>query len=187
MRFPAGSRLFLLLLCVAALPVAGRTTSEEKPEAAKVATRRDADLRRSRIRLLTRAEGRMIARVAMNSRRRLTSRYDCSHFVHGLYEKAGFRYEYAPSSQLYAGVPEFRRVTTPQAGDLAVWPGHAGIVIEPAQHSFLSVLHTGPGVDRYDSNYWKGRGRPHFLRYVETVPARAAVTPLGAGRASAII
>jgi hypothetical protein len=184
MRFPAGIGLFLPLFCLVALPAAsGQRVPEQQegPEAPDISMqipRRDANLSRSNVRLLTRAEGRTIARVAMNSRRRLSSRYDCSHFVHGLYRKAGFPYEYAPSSELYAGIPEFRRVTTPQPGDLAVWPGHAGIVIEPAQHSFLSVLHTGPGVNRYDSPYWKGRGRPHFLRYVEAVPRRFAANAL---------
>lgn len=170
MRFPATSCWFLSLLCMAALPAA--SAQEGSP---RVLTQAARGVRRgSRVRLLTRAEGRTIARVAMNSRHHLTFRYDCSHFVHGLYEKAGFRYEYAPSTQLYAGVPEFRRVSTPQAGDLAVWPGHAGIVINPARHSFLSVLHTGPGVDRYDSTYWRGRGQPRFLRYLLPKEADAA-------------
>jgi hypothetical protein len=105
----------------------------------------------------------------MNSRHPRT-RYDCSHFVNTQYRRAGFPYEYASSSELYAGVAEFRRVTSPQAGDLAVWPGHAGIVVNPVEHSFLSVLHAGPGVDKYDSKYWKRRGRPRFFRYVEEAP-----------------
>jgi hypothetical protein len=165
MKFPAQSGLLFLLFCVVVLPAAG----QEERAASNVstsATRGDAYLQRSNVRLLTRAQGLEIARVAMNSRHPLSSRYDCSHFVHGLYQKAGFPYEYAPSSTLYIGVPEFRRVVYPQSGDLAVWPGHAGIVINPAQHSFLSVLHAGPGVDRYDSRYWQRRGRPRFFRYV---------------------
>ena len=73
---------------------------------------------------------------------------------------------YASSLDLYIGVDEFRRVGRPQPGDLAVWQGHAGIVIDPTQHSFFTVLSSGPGVDSYDSPYWKQRGRPRFFRYV---------------------
>jgi hypothetical protein len=43
-------------------------------------------------------------------------------------------------------------------------------VVNPVQHSFLSVLHAGPGVDKYDSTYWRRRGRPRFFRYVDEAP-----------------
>jgi len=68
------------------------------------------------------------------------------------------------------GINEFERVTNPQPGDLAVWRGHAGIVINPAQHSFFSLLRSGAGVAFYDSAYWKRKGRPRFFRYVRAVP-----------------
>jgi hypothetical protein len=171
MEFPAQCGLTFLLFCLVALPAASGQEKRAGSNASARLTRENARRPTSnRVRPVTPAEGLRIARVAMNSRHHLSSRYDCTHFVHGLYQSAGFPYEYAPSSGLYAGVPEFRRVVSPQAGDLAVWPGHAGIVINPAQHSFLSVLHAGPGVNKYDSPYWKRRGRPHFLRYVEAVP-----------------
>jgi len=169
MRYPAQSGLIFLRICLLGCLVALPAAGQEERAASKVSTainRNDVHLHRSNVRLLTRVQGLEIARVAMSSRHPLSSRYDCSHFVHGLYQRAGFPYEYAPSSALYAGVPEFRRVVSPQPGDVAVWPGHAGIVINPVQHSFLSVLHAGPGVDRYDSRYWQRRGRPRFLRYV---------------------
>lgn len=170
MRFPAGIGLLFFLFCLAALPAASGQQEREGPNVSTQIARPHGNLRRSNVRPVTPAEGLRIARVAMHSRHHLSSRYDCTHFVHGLYQSAGFPYEYAPSSGLYAGVPEFRRVVSPQPGDLAVWPGHAGIVINPAHHSFLSVLHAGPGVNKYDSPYWKRRGSPHFLRYVEAVP-----------------
>ena len=111
--------------------------------------------------------------VALDSRYHAQFAFDCSHFVHGLYELAGFPYEYASSSDLYAGVDEFRRVAKPQPGDLAVWRGHAGIVVNPVHHSFFSMLRSGPSVASYNSPYWKQRGRPHFFRYVKSVPGRA--------------
>jgi hypothetical protein len=91
---------------------------------------------------------------------------DCSHLVHAIYEKAGFSYTYVPSGDLYVGTDEFRRVAEPQAGDLVVWLGHAGIVVNPREHTFYSALRSGLLVQEYDSPYWKRRGRPHFLRYV---------------------
>jgi len=112
-------------------------------------------------------EGLAILNAALDSRHHGGFSSDCSHFVHGLYQRAGFPYEYAPSSDLYEGIDEFRRVAKPQPGDLAVWRGHAGIVVNPAQRSFFSLLSSGPGVDSYDSPYWRHRGRPRFFRYVK--------------------
>ena len=169
MEFPAKTGALLLLACVAALPAA--SGQEERGTAGEAGRGRRQDVawqkRVGRARTVTRAEGQEIVRVAMHSRHVAHSRYDCSHFVHGTYQRAGFPYTYASSTELYDGDAEFRRVTHPQPGDLAVWPGHAGIVVDPARHSFLSVLHNGPGVDRYDSKYWRRRGRPRFFRYVE--------------------
>jgi NlpC/P60 family len=119
---------------------------------------------------LTRHEGLAIVRAALHARHHES---DCSHLVHALYERAGFPYAYAPSSDLYEGVDEFRRIANPQPGDLAVWRGHAGIVVNPAQHSFFSMLSSGPGVDSWDSTYWKQWGRPHFFRYLKRLPGGA--------------
>jgi hypothetical protein len=168
MDFPAKTAALVLLACAAVLPAASGQGPGTVDEAGH-RLRRDAGLQRrvSRVRTVTRAEGQEIVRVALNAPRVPRSRYDCSHFVHGTYERAGFPYTYASSTELYEGDAEFRFVTHPQPGDLAVWPGHAGIVVDPARHSFLSVLHNGPGVNRYDSKYWRNRGRPRFLRYVE--------------------
>jgi cell wall-associated NlpC family hydrolase len=120
---------------------------------------------------LTLDEGLAIISAALDSRHQAKFKIDCSHFVHGLYERAGFHYAYAPSRDLYSGINEFERVTIPQPGDLAVWRGHAGIVINPAQHSFFSLLRTGAGVASYDSAYWKKKGHPRFFRYVRTAPS----------------
>ena len=119
---------------------------------------------------LTRHEGLAIVRAALHSGHHEA---DCSHLVHALYERAGFPYDYAPSSDLYAGTEEFRRVANPQPGDLTVWRGHAGIVVNTAQHSFFSMLSSGPGIDSWDSSYWKQWGRPHFFRYLKQPPSGA--------------
>jgi hypothetical protein len=58
-------------------------------------------------------------------------------------------------------------VTRPQAGDLVVWRGHAGIVVDPVQHVFFSAMRSGLGIDTYDAPYWKERGRVRFYRYIK--------------------
>jgi hypothetical protein len=91
---------------------------------------------------------------------------DCSHFVQFLYEQAGLYYGYTPSKVLYEGIKDFKRVMHPKAGDLIVWPGHVGIVVNPNEATFLSALRSGVKTASYESNYWKRRGRPRFLHYV---------------------
>lgn len=90
---------------------------------------------------------------------------DCSHLVHDIYERAGFPYDYATSRDLYDGVDAFRRVRVPLPGDIIVWRGHVGIVIDPENHRFLSALRSGVKISMYDTNYWKMRGHPRFYRY----------------------
>jgi cell wall-associated NlpC family hydrolase len=121
-------------------------------------------------RLLTSDEGLAIIAAALEIRHRThSSGDDCSHLVHAIYEQAGFPYRYADSSQLYDEIEAFRRVTHPQPGDLAVWRGHAAIVINPARHSFFSSTRSGYRVESYDSEYWKHRGLPRFFRYAKLV------------------
>jgi NlpC/P60 family len=99
---------------------------------------------------------------------------DCSHFVQYLYESVGLYYGYAPSRILYDGMEGFRRVRHPEPGDLIVWRGHVGIVVDPEEATFLSALRSGVKTASYQSSYWKRRGRPHFLRYTG---ARNETTP----------
>jgi hypothetical protein len=91
---------------------------------------------------------------------------DCSHLVHEVLNGAGLQYPYATSNQIYDGVPQFRRVSRPQAGDLIVWRGHVGVVTDPKQHRFYSSTESGPRTDNYESEYWRGRGVPRFYRFI---------------------
>jgi len=117
------------------------------------------------------SDDRLLVISAAFGRQGSRSKVDCSHLVHEIYSRAGFPYSYANSSDLYSGINEFHRVTTPQVADLIVWPGHMGIIVSPTQHSFYSSLRSGVGVDFYDSSYWKGRGKPRFYRYVKRTTA----------------
>lgn len=131
--------------------------------------------------LLNSNDGMSVIGAALESRIRGRSRLDCSHLVHLVYTRAGFPYSYESSSELYRGVDEFRLVTRPQPGDLVVWPGHVGIVVNPAQNTFFSALRTGIGVDFYSSSYWKERGAPRFYRY-----AKSAAEKGGAEKSAAL-
>jgi hypothetical protein len=102
--------------------------------------------------------------MQIESQPHMTS-FDCSHLVHELYDRVGLHYQYANSRALYRGIEEFQRVLNPSYGDLIVWPGHAGIVVEPSQHRFMSALKTGVKTSSYISRYWKRLGPPRFFRF----------------------
>jgi hypothetical protein len=125
--------------------------------------------------VLTPDEGLAILGAALETRNDSRPKGDCSHLVHEIYERAGFSYSYADSSQLYDGTEDFQRVTHAQPGDLAVWRGHAAIVVNPAQHSFFSATRSGLRVESYDLEYWKRRGAPRFFRYVKS-PSRGSAS-----------
>jgi hypothetical protein len=117
------------------------------------------------LRLMSVAEGRAIVRTAFQGDEREQEAQDCSHVVHAVYAAAGFAYPYASSFEIYSGDGNFARVKYPRAGDVIAWPGHVGIVVNPAQHSFFSLVRTGLEEQDYESAYWQSRGRPRFYRY----------------------
>jgi len=119
---------------------------------------------------------------ALDSKTPRLAERDCSHLVHAIYQRAGFPYAYKSSDDLYDGVEGFQRVSQPQAGDLVVWRGHAGIVVRPSRHVFFSFLRSGPGTDDYRSRYWSSRGEPRFYRYLKH--AACAGCTLARGRAN---
>ncbi|HMI53375.1 MAG TPA: NlpC/P60 family protein [Candidatus Saccharimonadales bacterium] len=119
---------------------------------------------------IARTEGRKILATIPTSDADSESETDCSHLVHGIYEHAGFPYDYVSSRDLYIGSTNFTRVRSPQAGDLVVWRGHVGIVIDPKEHSFFSSVRSGPDTQFYDSPYWRSRGIARFFRYMTEKP-----------------
>ena len=124
---------------------------------------------------VTPRQGEAIVAAAWTRERRGGPSPDCSHLVHEVYAIAGLRYPYTDSFDLYAGSENFARVTRPQPGDLVVWRGHVGIVINPTEHSFYSSLRSGLGTDSYDAPYWKARGPARFYRFVRRVHTRVTL------------
>jgi len=116
-------------------------------------------------RLLTLREGEAIVNAACERERQTARRPDCSHLVYEVYTLAGYPYPYADSFDLYAGADGFARVAKPQPGDLVVWRGHVGIVVNPAEHSFYSSVTSGLRTEFYDAPHWRARGLARFYRY----------------------
>jgi hypothetical protein len=123
-------------------------------------------------RLVTAKQGRAIVDAAVDLDPSTPGAQDCSHLVHQIYSLAGYEYSYANSFELYAGHQKFRRVRNPQAGDLVAWPGHVGIVLEPRQHTFYSLVRSGLQAEDYQGPYWRSRGKPRFYRYVAGIAGR---------------
>src|SRR5215471_8162085 len=94
----------------------------------------------NRLRVVSPEEGEAIVQTAWELRRGLLPKPDCSHFVHAVYARAGLDYEYAQTADLFEGIDAFQRVKEPQPGDLVVWQGHVGIVVDPIEHSFYSSV-----------------------------------------------
>jgi hypothetical protein len=151
-------RFILIALCLAtasaALGQSVRPASAETPGPRPIA----------------RTEGRKILATIPTVDANSESETDCSHLVHDVYEQAGFPYDYVSSRELYIGSTNFTRVRAPQAGDLVVWRGHVGIVIDPKEHSFFSSVRYGPDTQFYDSPYWRSRGIARFFRYMTEKP-----------------
>jgi hypothetical protein len=148
-----GFAIALGMVCLFGSALASAQSGDSMPE--KTSTKR----------LLTVEEGRSIADAALQKEQPERGIQDCSHVIHQIYLEAGFEYRYASSVELFSGHENFERVRYPHAGDLIVWPGHVGIVVDPLQHSFSSLVSTGLDVQDYEGVYWSARGRPRFYRY----------------------
>ena len=128
--------------------------------------RAETDDDSSAIELISPEQGEALAAFALHSERRIRHpKPDCSHLVHLLYARAGLIYPYQDSRVLYRGLTDFQRVKTPQAGDLAVWMGHVGIVLSSQDKTFLSSVRSGIITESWTAPHWARRGRPRFYRY----------------------
>jgi len=106
-------------------------------------------------RTITLREGETIVSAAWERERQTDRRPDCSHLVNEVYSLAGYPYPYADSFELYTGMH----------GDLVVWRGHVGIVVNPGERSFYSSVTSGLRTEIYDAPKWRARGPARFYRY----------------------
>ena len=127
---------------------------------------------------ITVREGETIVNAAWERERQTAKRPDCSHLVHEVYSLAGYPYPYTDSFDLYGGTHDFVRVAKPQPGDLVVWRGHVGIVVDPAERSFYSSITSGLRTEIYDAPQWRARGPARFYRYA--APTRRNFTQANA-------
>ena len=128
------------------------------------------------MRLVNVHEGMKLVNTAREQKDQVKGKPDCSHLVHQIYELSGFPYPYASSFDLYDGIDNFRQVAIPRPGDLVVWRGHVGIVINAVEHTFYSSVSSGFRTENYDAPYWRAQGRPRFYRYVLPGPAELTAT-----------
>lgn len=126
--------------------------------------------------LLTVLQGKNIVNAAWERDQLPARQPDCSHLAHDVYGRAGYPYPYARSIDLYVGIRSFARVTKPQPGDLIVWRGHVGIVVDPSEHSFYSSVRSGLRTYFYNAREWKARGPARFYRYAAVNPATVTFT-----------
>ena len=99
--------------------------------------------------------------------------------MHEVYATVGLEYRFARSSELYQGVERFKRIGKPQPGDLIVWRGHVGLVVDPEETTFYSSVGSGLKTESYHSPYWLRRGRPRFYRYRFEGNAKSPVMAAG--------
>ena len=125
---------------------------------------------------ITLREGETIVNAAWKRERQTNRRPDCSHLVHEVYSLAGYPYPYADSFELYAGMHSFVRITKPQPGDLVVWRGHVGIVVDPGDRSFYSSVTSGLRTEFYDAPQWRARGLARFYRYAAATRGNLTLT-----------
>ena len=128
----------------------------------------------SRVRLMNVHQGLRLIKTAREQRAQAKDKPDCSHLVHQIYNLSGFPYPYASSFDLYDGIDNFRQVSTPRSGDLVVWRGHVGIIVNAGEHTFYSSVSSGFRTEYYDAPYWRTQGRPRFYRYI--LPGAADLT-----------
>lgn len=151
-------------LCGAGTSVLAQNTVKRIDDTATATSSRDKAETASRA--LSRREGLALRDFALAQPANLEPKPDCSHLMHQTFAAAGLEYPYANSFDIYSGIPQFRRVKSPQPGDLIVWRGHVGLVVDPGEKSFYSSLGSGIQTDQYDNRYWRRRGTPRFYRYL---------------------
>jgi cell wall-associated NlpC family hydrolase len=101
---------------------------------------------------------------------------DCSHLVYQALNEARQQValpgtapqvvDYRSTDTIVAS-KLFFGVDTPEPGDLVLWDGHVGIVMDPNLGTFIGAqTSTGVAVASYTSGYWAKRSGLRFVRFV---------------------
>jgi len=98
---------------------------------------------------------------------------DCSHYVHEVYRDSGHPYEYKQTSH-FSSSKSFIKVDNPRPGDVVLWKGHMGIVVDPEEGAFIGAQSsTGVAESNYLKGYWKdARVRIGFYRYNKSIECK---------------
>jgi cell wall-associated NlpC family hydrolase len=92
---------------------------------------------------------------------------DCSHFVWEVLKAAGHPSAPYTSTSEVPGSHAFTGVAgIPQAGDIILWDGHMGIVLDPTNKIFVGAQSGGVENASYASGSYWGNRRHSFYRYV---------------------
>ena len=93
------------------------------------------------------------------------SRIDCSHLVHLAYEAVRPDLRYLTTDGLAASKLYDHNVKIPKPGDLVLWGGHVGIVIDHDKRKFIgSQTSTGVAEASYAKGSYWGNRTHSFLR-----------------------
>ncbi len=90
---------------------------------------------------------------------------DCSHFVHHVYRQSGISYPYTTTHGDWKKAG-FVHTQNPQRGDLILWKGHVGIVVDPERKIFIGAQKsTGVAEASYAAGKYWGQRTHSFLRH----------------------
>src|SRR5690348_7048081 len=104
MRVARNSALHLMLV----LAACGIATAQQKAaEDSYLHSPARKVTKRPKAALIGPDDGLAVISAALDARTRRAGNDDCSHLVHDIYQRAGLAYDYASSSDLYAGTEEF--------------------------------------------------------------------------------
>jgi cell wall-associated NlpC family hydrolase len=101
---------------------------------------------------------------------------DCSGFVrrvfHEVFPIAGLLARDDLSVATFAIVDLFVDIDSPASGDIVLWTGHIGIVVDPTKRTFIGAqTSTGVAVASYASGYWASHnGGPKKFRKWKSLP-----------------
>jgi cell wall-associated NlpC family hydrolase len=89
---------------------------------------------------------------------------DCSHFVWEVIKAAGHPQAPYVSTSHVPGSAYYSGVDVPAAGDIILWDGHMGIILDTTTGIFIGAQSGGVDEASYKNGYWAKRSHK-FYRY----------------------